>query len=365
MSIRRLVETFDAWHDLHQPLVLVTVVRTEGSTYAKAGRLMLFNGNGEFEGLVSGGCLEGDLAEHASQVLRTRSARVVTYDMRNRDEDEIWGLGLGCDGSISLLLTRLDEGNDYQPLAAIAGHVTKDIDAALGIVTDTTSTGVSLGASVVADSRSANVTGLNDSYVDTVASRCREILSQGGTALVREEVAGTEFDVLYHCIPLPPRILILGGGPDAPPLLRLADELGWRITIFDHRATYAAKMEALGIGEVYETRPEQVSRSVTLDQFDAAVVMSHHLQSDRAYLRELMGSTIPYIGILGPPARRKRLLEEMGDTATSLRDRVYGPIGLDIGADSPESIALAIVSQIHAVLKERTGTHLDQRPSGA
>jgi len=153
---------------------------------------------------------------------------------------------------------------------------------------------------------------------------------------------------------LPARILLLGAGPDALPVVDLAVRLGWKVTLVDHRAAYAVPAHFPGAERVVLTRPETLSSAVDLTRFVAAVVMSHHLPSDLAYLRVLAAGAIPYVGLLGPAVRRERLLADLGADAGGLEGRLHAPVGLPLGGRSPESIALAIIAQLHAFVHAGT-----------
>ena len=151
------------------------------------------------------------------------------------------------------------------------------------------------------------------------------------------------------------RLLILGAGPDATPVVEIASLLGWRVTVGDHRPAYVTRERfAEGVALV-GLDPPRLLAEISLADFDAAVVMSHNLESDARYLRVLAASSMPYIGLLGPAARRRRLLADLGAAAGQLGDRLYGPVGLDIGARTPEAIAVAIVAEIQAFFAGRQG----------
>jgi xanthine/CO dehydrogenase XdhC/CoxF family maturation factor len=152
-----------------------------------------------------------------------------------------------------------------------------------------------------------------------------------------------------------PELLLLGGGPDARPVAELAAFLGWRVTVVDHRAAYLDARRFPAQTHLVESRAEEVAGAVALDDFSAAVVMSHAMAADLHYLRALSASRVPYVGLLGPAARREKLLADLGDAAERLRPRLRAPVGLDIGGRAPESIALSIVGEVHAVLAGRGG----------
>lgn len=314
MSTKALLQRFDAWRDEGRSLVLATVVATEGSTYTKAGHRMLIADTGECEGLVSGGCLEGDLATHAQDVITSGVATVVTYDLRGENE-ELFGLGIGCDGLLRILLQRLSPDGNYEPLARIA-----------------------------------------EIQRGSTPSPCAIVLADRGELRIGDTLFGAgpaAAGVLHTTLRPLPRLLVLGAGPDAGPVVTLADLLGWRITVADHRPAYLER-EAFAAADARINAPAaEIATQVTLPHFGAALVMSHHLATDRSYLTALAGSPIPYIGLLGPPGRRDRLLRELGAAAGLLDGRLHGPAGLDIGADSPESIAVSILGELHALTRSR------------
>jgi xanthine/CO dehydrogenase XdhC/CoxF family maturation factor len=149
---------------------------------------------------------------------------------------------------------------------------------------------------------------------------------------------------------MPPRILLLGAGPDTIPVVDFAARLNWKVTLVDHRSAYAVAAHFPAAERVVLARPEELGASLDLGRFSAAVVMSHHLPSDLTYLRALAVSSIPYVGLLGPAMRRDRLVADLGADAQALRPRLHAPVGLPLGGRSPESVALSIVAQLHAFL---------------
>ncbi|MGB5353439.1 MAG: XdhC family protein, partial [Woeseia sp.] len=150
----------------------------------------------------------------------------------------------------------------------------------------------------------------------------------------------------------PPRVLVLGGGLDAQPMVRLIAELGWRVTLQDHRPAYIQKGDFSEALQILSVPAAELATHVELSTFDAAIVMSHHLATDRIYLELLADTSIGYIGLLGPPSRRERLLQDLADRER-LSGRVHGPAGLDIGGRGPASIAVSIVAEMHQQLMRR------------
>jgi xanthine/CO dehydrogenase XdhC/CoxF family maturation factor len=193
------------------------------------------------------------------------------------------------------------------------------------------------------------------SLPDRLIQAAAQSLSDGASRDMEWQDGGGRTRALVQFLAPPPHLLICGAGPDARPVAAAARALGWRVSIVDHRPAYAAPVDFPG-AEVKLCDPHLLRQCVAMEQCHAAVVMSHHLLSDASYLRELALAGVPaYIGLLGPAARRIRLAQELGPLADALKSRLRGPVGIDIGAVTPEGIALAIVTQIHAWLAGRGG----------
>jgi xanthine dehydrogenase accessory factor len=348
MSTKRIIDVFAQWQQDEKDLAMATVFATEGSTYSKAGHRIIITADGNYQGLVSGGCLEGDLAEHARTVIDSGVGKAVTYDLRD-EADEIWGMGIGCNGIIKVLLQRLDSKSGYEPFQTIAKRHLAHRAAICATVVDSEDANLPIGATLIDwgdDHRSWQVPSANRI---PIRDHCANIQSTMDPRLVVHEVRQTSFTVLYAPIIPLPRLLILGAGPDAIPLVRMAEEIGWLVTVVDHRTAYL-EADAFSSARTLCIEPTQLKKATNLAEFSAIVVMSHQLAADRIYLGQLSGRDIPYLGVLGPRARRDRLISELNASNTKLEQQLKGPVGLDIGADSPESIALSILAQIHKTI---------------
>ena len=346
-------------------IVLATVVRVVGSSYGGVGARMVIRVDGSTVGLVSGGCLESDLCAHAVEVHATNVARVVTYDTR-ADDDAVWGLGLGCNGLIDVLL---------QPLCPEhAGEVAALLDAALlseessVIATIIASDGGKGSPDVGAQAhltRSAVTTSgqWGDArLLNATRGSLADALASGRRGTVQElDSAVIAFEVVTPAISL----VVCGAGPDAAPLCRLASGLGWRLTLVDHRSAgdaHASRFPGVHVAECPDAR--MLADVVELTPRTAAVVMSHHFARDTDYVSALLGSAVAYIGVLGPRARTERMLAELaarGNLLPASGSALFGPVGLDLGGDGPESIALAIAAEVSAVMHERSAAHLREQ----
>jgi xanthine dehydrogenase accessory factor len=356
VSTRTLLEAFDRWRHERQPIVLATVFETLGSTYSKAGHRILIAANGDYQGLVSGGCLEGDLAERARAVLDEKRPAAVTYDMRD-EADDIWGLGVGCNGLIRVFLQPLYADQEYQPFAAIAERLRDTEPSVVLTLVESAQPELEVGATLVSSRGSNEVFGAGPKSVETWLSRwlktldaATDVLESGRSRYVRD---ASDNGVLLAVLKPIPRLLVLGAGQDAVPLVDMAAALGWSVTVADHRPAYLERGGFEAAESAMTIDPRRLDEAVDPASFDAVIVMSHHLLTDQAYLEQLARYDLGYVGVLGPPARKARLLDALGDAAGPLAERLRGPVGLDIGADSPESIALSILAELQCVLAGR------------
>lgn len=347
-------------------VVLATVVRITGSSYGGVGARMICLGDGSRVGLVSGGCLESDLAEHAQRVYATGYPEVVSYDTRD-DDDVPWGLGLGCNGLIEVLLEPLSPHQGMEVAGLIDQALAADSPSVIATVIQSHGPdigGPRVGAHALLDNaaiRSTGDWGTGSALFDARQS-VAEALAAGRRGVVREigsvQVA---FEVVMPAI----RLVVCGAGPDAAPVARFASELGWDVTVVDHRPLTKAHSARFPGALVVECGDAlQIAGVLPANQRFAAVVMSHHLARDRDYLYGLLKSGVAYLGVLGPRARTERMLAELvlrEGSLPEIDERLFSPIGMDIGGEGPDAIALSIVSQISAVTSGRGGGHLRDR----
>ncbi len=330
---------------LATPCALATVVATAGSTYRKAGARMLIEADGRITGLLSGGCLEGDLRERAQSVLEGGAASIVEYDMRSAD-DLIFGIGAGCEGAMRILVEPASAGSAAAAALEEASRITHAGSSAALLV----------GLEGPAGSRGTRVWPAPSAFpiAAEAAALCASVIAGGASRAVRFEGAALPSEAWIQYLAPTPRVLICGAGPDAEPLAALFAVLGMAVTVIDHRPAYALPAR-FPRARVLLAAPDLLGEQVELGACFAAIVMSHHLVSDAGYLRALAVSEVPYVGLLGPRARRERLLDDLEGLAPRLVPRLHGPIGLDIGAVTPESIALAIAAEVHAFAAGRAG----------
>jgi xanthine dehydrogenase accessory factor len=357
-SIAALLPLLETERAAGRAVVLAVVTATAGSTYGKQGALLLIASDGRYAGLISGGCLEGDLREHARAVVAGGVPRTVGYDMRGPD-DLVFGLGSGCEGAMDVFLMRVGPDTAWEPLATFASAAASGEPAAAALVVASENAALPAGSVFLSDGRSAPADDVPASLREKLVAAARVAAGRGDAGWTDDASSGVRAFVAV--LSVPPRILLLGAGPDAGPVHELVSFLGWKGVVLDHRPAYATADRFPRAERVICVRPEDALPVLGRERFHAAVVMSHHLASDLGWLRLAAGTAIPYVGLLGPEARRERLLADLGhEAAAALRGRLRAPIGLDIGGRAPESIALAIVAEIHAVLEGRQGRSFSQ-----
>lgn len=342
---------------------LATVVETSGSTYRRPGARMLVLDDGRSAGSISGGCLEADVVERGRRLELGENA-LVTYDNRS-GEDLVWGLGLGCNGVVTVLLERVD----FDGLAYLAGIVERDQTVAIATAIRVTGQiGIARGTRLV-----VSESGWDD---DSSAHRASDALSllfesarlalqSGNSCTATHRAEGGEFTAFVDVVKPTQRLVVFGAGQDSVPLVRMAALLGWSVTLVDPRPAYATHERFPDAREHIVARPETVGARIHLGAGDAVVLMTHNYTFDLHLLGWALASDAAYVGVLGPKRRIEKLfLDLQSDGVESSRAacaRVHAPIGLDIGAETPEEIALAILAEARAVLAGRRGGFLRDR----
>lgn len=365
-EIQAIVEALDGVERQSGIAALATVVNAKGSTYRRPGARMLIAQSGWMVGTISGGCLEGDVFERAQQVILSGETTVVKYDTTS-GEDIVWGLGLGCNGVVQVLIERLDPQNKLSPLAFLAECFRCRQPGVLATVFNVEGqTRVKVGSRVMLHQDNTVTSEIEDSHLTPAVIDDAQIALRDGRSTVKTyQLSAGSAEVLIEAIQPPTPLVIFGAGHDAVPVARFAKELGWHVTVVDSRPAYATPERFPLADDVILTRPEAAHDRVTVNHRTVAVVMTHNYFHDRELLRTLLPSPLRYLGLLGPKSRTERLLQELREAGIIPTHeqlcRLHGPIGVDIGADTPEEIAVSIVAEIRAVMANRSGGFLRNR----
>ena len=323
-GLRAVAEMASELADAGVTCVVGVVIDTNGSTYRKRGALILADATGMRAGALSGGCLESEVERHARNVLATGVAEIARFDTRGED-DRLFGTGVGCSGEMNVLMMPLHA--DEAPLrTALVDACARS--AWLKLVLATSADLLGCGEARVG------------SHIYRFDSRGRAVPSMH-SFVERVAIALTP----------PPRVLLLGAGPETRPLAALARLLGWYVEVVEHRERWSVHANCPGVDQRHAKGPDVLAELLGARHFDAVLVMNHNYELDARCLRHLAESSAGYVGLLGPPARRDALLSEIGDiAATQLEPRLYAPVGLRLGGEGPEAIALAIVAQLQHYL---------------
>ncbi len=355
-EIQAIIAAFEQTKD--QKIALATVIEVSGSTYRRPGAKMLMTASGTRIGSISGGCLEEDVFEQAQAVMASGKPAVVQYDTTSPD-DIIWGLGLGCNGLVRVFIELLTPLLNPVSFIAESWHQ-RQIGVIATVVNSDTEIGKYLmlqqDGKVISELKFIASSVLNDAHVALQNKKSRLKLYQ---------LPQGEAEIFIEVIQPPVPLVIFGAGHDAQPVVDLAKALGWQVTVIDSRPDYAKRERFPTADAIIMSRPEQISKNVSLDSRTVAVVMTHNYLHDQEILRTLLQSAVGYIGVLGPKSRTQQLIKELqeeGINPTSEQlQRLYSPVGLDIGADTPEAIALSIIAEIQAILNHRGGGFLRNR----
>jgi xanthine dehydrogenase accessory factor len=313
---------------------LCLVVHTSGSTYRKAGAMALVAGDGVRHGVISGGCLESDLEMAAAGALTERRPRLVVFDT-NRDDDVIFGSGSGCRGRMQVLLLPVASGARHPLCDALLSAERAHELLTVALVTH----GAGLGGGFVwwAGSEVA------------VAPSIESVRALKACAAGEYTLADRSTCALLLIKPSP-RIMLVGAGPESPALISLAAQLGWHVTICDHREQLLRR-QAAGAERAIYGRPASALAQVDDRSFDACIVMTHTAANDREALSALATGSVPFIGLLGPAERRDELLRELDASASAaLRGRLHAPVGIRLGGHGPEVLALSVCAELQRFL---------------
>jgi xanthine/CO dehydrogenase XdhC/CoxF family maturation factor len=346
-------------------LAMATVMKVRGSAYRRPGARMLMLADGRSAGMISGGCLENDARERAQSVMATGTPVLVTYDS-TAPEDIVFGLGLGCNGTVQVLIEPLTAGDAENMLAFLAACVAR---RQMGrIATIFHSENVPLGARVLRWPDGRVTSTCADPAV--AAALVKALHDNAARRNVIRRVTlpdASDAGVLVETVAPPVPLTIFGAGDDAIPLAQAAKLIGWHVTVIDARPAYATAARFPAADAVHCLRPEALATSpaVVFPPESMVMVMTHNFTHDKALLRELLPRPLRYFGILGPRSRTQRLLDDLAEEGVTFHDKrlthLHGPAGLDIGAETPEEIAVSILAEMQAVLAQRHGGALRDR----
>lgn len=352
-----IVQAYDAAMLAGTTCALATVVQVQGSSYRRPGARMLVTETGQMTGAISGGCLEGDALRKAVLAMSQGKNKLVVYDTTD-DEDASIGIQLGCNGIVSILFEPLHE-KESKPIAAlrktfqnrnpqwVCTVFAPNHDRHLGTM----------------DLQSLSAT-LPDQMVSQLLQE--QVEKKESTHIAYQEEGHQQICFLDYCLP-PIALYIVGAGNDAIPLVKMANILGWHTLLVDGRVTHANAQRFPDASGILVGKSSEILPQIQVDNRTALVLMTHNYQYDLSMLENLLRLDLPYIGLLGPSGKRNRILSELQDKGIDLAtidlNKLYGPTGLDLGAETADQIALSICAEIMAVMHAKDPIHLKLKDS--
>lgn len=359
---KSIVEAYRKTDLSQRKVALATVVKVRGSSYRSPGARMLITDEGTWVGSISGGCLEGDALRKARQVMNDGNAITVTYDTREESNQNL-GIGLGCNGVIDVLLEPIDASKTNNVISIFEKLIAIKEPVAMATVF----------SSVSCTAEKVLINGEGKSIIDSeniqlhqlVSGDLHELFDQK-KSIAKEYSLGTEtIEVFLELIQPAVSLIIFGGGFDARPVSQLAKSLGWNVSVTDECVAHIAPVFFPSADKLSLCQRDFVDRDFDITPYTACVLMSHNYEYDRDVLKKLLKTETPYIGILGPRKRFDKMLTEFSEKGIELSPedfhRIHSPIGLDIGAETPDEIAISIVSEIQGKFSNRSGGFLKYR----
>jgi xanthine/CO dehydrogenase XdhC/CoxF family maturation factor len=353
-EINDIIKAYDKAVLQNQQTALATVVKVEGSSYRRPGARMLVTDAGELTGAISGGCLEGDAFRKAMLAIIQQKNKLVTYDTTDEDDAKL-GIQLGCNGIVHILFEPLKNDTEVNTISLLRKIVDQRKNAVLGTVFNMNANANQPGTCCFINEEE-NIF-LEQKLKSELQENSRMVLENEMTIV--KEMDNNE--VLFQFIPPVVRLVIVGAGNDAIPLMKIADCIGWEVVVADGRRTHATQ-HRFEKAKVIVTKPENLMQHFSFDAQTVFVLMTHNFNYDLAVLKQLISISPIYVGLLGPKEKRNRMLNELTESGLnvpqSFLENVYGPAGLDIGAETAEEIALSIVAEIKAVVSNKKGNSL-------
>jgi xanthine/CO dehydrogenase XdhC/CoxF family maturation factor len=365
-EITAILEAFATIQHHAELSFLATVINVQGSTYRRPGARMLMTQTGSIIGMISGGCLENDVFEHTRVSMPDGRPIVITYDS-TADEDIVWGFGLGCNGLVQVLIERLDRDDLLNPLVFIQKCFDQQQQGAIATVFAVEGTlNIKVGERLILKPHNNIATNITESSLKSALIKDAQVaLENQKSSINKYQLSLGSVDVFIEVIQPPTHLIIFGAGQDALPTVQFAKALGWQVTIVDCRANEATQERFTIADQVILSRREILHKQISVNEQTIVVVMTHNYLDDLEILKMLLPSSAKYLGILGPKRRTEKLLQELKAEGVEYTpeqlEKLHSPVGLDLGADTPEAIALSIIAEIQAVLTNRCGGFLRNR----
>ncbi|UJP64140.1 XdhC family protein [Mongoliitalea daihaiensis] len=354
-ELQEIIQQYYTYLANNEACALATVVKVDGSAYRRPGARMLVSENGQLTGAISGGCLEGDALRKAQAVIFKQKSSIVTYDTTDED-DQKFGIGLGCNGIIHVLIEPIQFEEVLNPIKLLEIALGKRETAVLLTLVDLDPTATDQPGTLACiqaeeshlSSRAQKLSHLNQ-FIDDTA-----YLTSLQSSIIQKIASEETLYCLVEPIHPPVHIWLFGAGNDTIPVTKFAQLLGWEVTLIDGRKTHANEVRFPGVNRIFVRSAEDALEGLSADAHTVALLMTHNFEYEATLLEGLLPLPLPYIGILGPKKKSLKLFERLENKGFAIpHERIYGPMGLHIGAEGSEAIALSVLSEIMAVLHHK------------
>jgi len=350
-EIRDIIKAYDEVKKAGKQTALATVVHVEGSSYRRPGARMLIEDDGQLTGAISGGCLEGDALRKALLVMTERRSRLVTYDTMD-DDDAKFGVGLGCNGIIQVLIEPIDDADPNNPIQYLKTINEKRQTSVLVTLFSLQDKKAPQHGTCLLLREDGNINEHTPVLKDILLADASEARINQISSFKNYISDDHDLTAFIEVIKPPVSIIIIGAGNDVMPLVDMIDILGWESIVVDGRANYARKERFANACQVLVSKPEKALEQLTIDEHTVFLLMTHNYNYDKAMLVQLLQKNILYVGMLGPKKKRERILNELEEEGISFTAQqlsaLHSPVGLDIGAETSEEIAVSILAEIKA-----------------
>jgi xanthine dehydrogenase accessory factor len=359
-EIEKIIQKYHQINWSKEQVALGTVVKVEGSAYRRIGARMFVSSNGQWVGGISGGCLEGDALKRAQIAIMKKESSIVVYDTTEDDPHQI-GVGLGCNGRIEVLFTPIE--NDFNNQITFLEKIIDERKSTILLQVlniengDTSLRGAFYTQHTLDDlSQAINV------HLDIINDKIKSVYyKRKSKVFTLTNEFNEAYEVLFEVIRPKIKLVCIGDNYDVNAFMSIAKPLGWEI----HVAGKQRKLSKTVYAAATQIHSLEAAKNISIDEYTAIVLMSHDYKIDLTLLQEYIQKDVPYIGLLGPKKRMQKMQDELIshgiDINLSNCANLFSPVGLDIGAESPEEIALSIASEIIAVFRERAGGFLKER----
>ena len=363
-EIVNILTAFKAAQQEGRQTALATIVHVEGSSYRMPGARMLVEDNGKMTGAISGGCLEGDALKKALLAIHERRNKLITYN--TLDDDVEFGVQLGCNGIVRILFEPIDTTQTNNPIALLEKlYEQRKHSIFVTLFSLNTFRSHQPGTCLFLNEESSEINIAEKTLANTIKKDAIEALANQSSLV--KQYPEHELTAFIELLQPPVSLIIAGAGNDALPLVDMATILGWEVTIIDGRPTHANSQRFSAAHRIIVGKPAEAIKHVVTDERTVFVLMTHNYNYDLEMLVLLLQTKSRYIGVLGPKKKLERMLAELQDQKIDITDdqkqTIYGPTGLDIGAETPEEIALSIVAEIKTVLASHAGGFLRAKQS--